>query len=112
MLRRVPALRDVAPAVLYHHEHLDGTGYPTGLKGDDIPIGARIIAVVDAYAAMVGDTPYGAAVPREQAVSELVAAAGTHFDPAVVAAVVDELDAGPPLEQLPRAPVAADPPAS
>ncbi len=98
MLKRVPALRDVAPSVLYHHEHMDGTGYPTGLRGEDIPIGARIIGVVDAYAAMVGERPYGASLPRERAVTELVAASGTHYDPAVVAAVVEELDAGPPLE--------------
>jgi HD-GYP domain-containing protein (c-di-GMP phosphodiesterase class II) len=102
MLKRVPALRAIAPAVLYHHEHVDGTGYPTGLRGDDIPIGARIIGVVDAYAAMVGERPYGTAIPKERAVSELVAASGTHFDPVVVAAVVEELDAGPPLD-LPRA---------
>jgi len=112
MLKRVPALREVAPAVLYHHERVDGTGYPTGLKGDDIPIGARIIAAVDAYAAMVGDRPYGAALTREQAVTQLVEEAGTHFDAAVVAAVVEELAAGPPLVGLPAAPAESDPLAS
>jgi HD-GYP domain-containing protein (c-di-GMP phosphodiesterase class II) len=110
MLKRVPALREVAPAVLYHHEHVDGTGYPTGLRGDDIPLGARIIGVVDAWSAMVGERPYGAAMAPEQAVSELVAGVGTQFDPAVVAAVVEELDAAPPLHEIPpSAPLPAHP---
>jgi HD-GYP domain-containing protein (c-di-GMP phosphodiesterase class II) len=101
MLRRVPALRNVAPAVLYHHEHMDGTGYPSGLRGEDIPLGARIIGVVDAWSAMVGERPYGAAMAPEQAVAELVAGVGTHFDAKVVAAVVEELDAAPPLHGPP-----------
>jgi HD-GYP domain-containing protein (c-di-GMP phosphodiesterase class II) len=110
MLKRVPALREVAPAVLYHHEHVDGTGYPSGLRGDDIPLGARIIGVVDAWSAMVGERPYGAAMAPEQAVSELVAGVGTQFDPAVVAAVVEELDAAPPLHEIPpSAPLPAHP---
>jgi putative two-component system response regulator len=74
----------VGPIIRNHHEHWDGTGYPDGLKGEAIPIGARIVAVVDAYDAMTHDRPYRPAMSREDAVRELIRCRGTQFDPRLV----------------------------
>jgi len=74
--------------VKHHHEYFDGTGYPDGLKGDDIPIGARIILVSDAYDAMTTDRPYRDAIGHEKAVAELKKMAGKQFDPKVVEALM------------------------
>jgi diguanylate cyclase (GGDEF)-like protein len=76
------------PWVLHHHERLDGTGYPQGLAGEEIPYEARILAVADAYDAMVHDRPYRSAISREEALAELERCAGTQFDPDVVTALV------------------------
>lgn len=73
-----------ARLVLYHHERFDGNGYPAGLKGESIPLGARILAVADCYHAMTSDRPYRKAMSSEQAISELTRCAGTQFDPKVV----------------------------
>lgn len=81
-----PALRPVARLVRSTHERWQGDGYPDGLVGEAIPIGARVIAVCDAYDAMLADRPHRAARTPEEALDELRASAGTHFDPAVVAA--------------------------
>ena len=86
ILEAAPALRDVAPIVRASHERIDGRGYPDGLEGDGIPIGARIIAVSDAYDAMVSERPYRATLTPEQALAELARHSGTQFDPVVVAA--------------------------
>jgi putative two-component system response regulator len=72
---------EVAPIINGHHEYWDGSGYPRGLKGEQIPIGARIITIVDAYDAMTTDRPYRAALSIEEAVRRLRAARGTQFDP-------------------------------
>jgi diguanylate cyclase (GGDEF)-like protein len=85
-LLAVPALRNVASLVRSSHERWDGGGYPDGLAGEEIPLGARIIAVCDAFDAMVTDRPYRAGMPAEDAEAELRRCAGTQFDPAVVAA--------------------------
>jgi len=74
--------------VKHHHEYYDGTGYPDGLKGDDIPIGARIILVSDAYDAMTTDRPYRQAIGHEKAVAELQKMSGKQFDPQVVDALM------------------------
>jgi two-component system, cell cycle response regulator len=87
-LLAVPALRSVAALVRASHERWDGTGYPDGLAGEEIPLGARIIAVCDAFDAMVTDRPYRAGMPRAEAEAELRRCAGSQFDPAVVAAFV------------------------
>jgi len=70
--------------VLYHHERFDGTGYPVGLKGEAIPLGARILAVADAYDAMTTDRPYRQGLTKQQALEELRRHSGTQFDPVVV----------------------------
>ena len=92
VLGQVPGLREVAFAVLYHHEHHDGRGYPTGLAGDGIPPAARVVAAVTAYCAMTRDRPYSDALTPAEAASELVAGAGTQFHPDVVAAFLEELE--------------------
>jgi diguanylate cyclase (GGDEF)-like protein len=81
-----PALRDVARLVRASHERYDGAGYPDGRAGEDIPLGARIVAVCDAFDAMVADRPYRRALSRDAALAELERCTGTQFDPAVVAA--------------------------
>ncbi len=74
--------------VLHHHEYLDGSGYPDGMKGEDIPIGARIILVADAYDAMTTDRPYRKAIGHHNALVELRKQAGTQFDPKMVEALI------------------------
>ena len=96
LLNGVPALRDVASAVLYHHERYDGHGYPDGLAGERIPMASRIVAVVDAYCAMLDARSYKEAYPPERARAELIRCSGSQFDPQVVQAVlraIDEVDA-------------------
>jgi cyclic di-GMP phosphodiesterase len=85
LLERIPFLRDAIPVVYHHHERWDGTGYPLGLAGAAIPLGARIFAVADAFDALTFDRPYSKAVPMTVARERIRAAAGTHFDPDVVA---------------------------
>lgn len=84
ILERISVLRGVVPLVRHHHERFDGTGYPDGLRGSEIPLGARIIAVVDAFDAMISDRPYRCAMSFEEAIDELRVGAGTQFDPGVV----------------------------
>jgi putative two-component system response regulator len=74
----------IKPIIIHHHERYDGKGYPSGLKGREIPIGARILAVVDAFAAMTANRPYRRALSREETVQELHKNVGTQFDPEVV----------------------------
>jgi diguanylate cyclase (GGDEF)-like protein/putative nucleotidyltransferase with HDIG domain len=87
ILKHVDGLRDCLVSVQYHHERYDGTGYPSGLKGENIPLDARIMAVADAYDAMTSFRPYRRGrASHEQALAELRRCAGTQFDPAVVEA--------------------------
>lgn len=81
--------------ILYHHEQFDGKGYPYGLKGMDIPLGDRIIAVADAFDAMVTDRPYRKGLPRDTALEELRKCSGRQFDPRVVEAFLAVLARGP-----------------
>ena len=85
ILERIPFLRDAIPVVYHHHERWDGTGYPLGLAGSAIPLAARIFALADAFDAMTFDRPYSKAIPMEAARERIREAAGTHFDPDVVA---------------------------
>lgn len=83
----------VGPIVRHHHERYDGGGYPDGLAGEAIPIGARIIAIVDAYDAMTTDRPYRGALPHAVAVERLIAGRGSQFDPALVDTFVAMVEA-------------------
>ena len=89
-----PELDDLRAWILAHHERLDGTGYPYGLRGDDIPVEARILAVADAYEAMTADRTYRPALGAEAARAELAAGAGSQFDREPVDAFLRALDAG------------------
>jgi PAS domain S-box-containing protein len=87
LLSRFPFLSDLAhDVVAYHHERWDGSGYPWGLREDEIPLAARIFAVVDAFDAMVSDRPYRAALTPEEAICEIKRCAGMQFDPDIVEA--------------------------
>ncbi len=94
IVARVGALRDAAAAVRHHHERFDGTGYPDRLAGGAIPIEARIVAAADAYTAMTNARVYSPARTPLEAADELRAGSGSHFDPAVVTALLDVLGFG------------------
>lgn len=105
ILEQASSLRDAIPVVLHHHERYNGGGYPHGLRGNEIPLGARIVAVADAYHAMVHERPYSTARAHSEALRELRENAGTQFDPAVVEAFCTiYADAVPPdgLEEVYR----------
>jgi HD-GYP domain-containing protein (c-di-GMP phosphodiesterase class II) len=91
MMASIPMLAKARVLVLYHHERYDGRGYPEGLKGEDIPIGARIIAVADEYDAMTNDSAFGSAKSIEEAVQELRDNSGTQFCPVAVKALITGL---------------------
>lgn len=80
----MPTLAPLSEAILHHHEHYDGSGYPDGLKGDEIPLYSRIIAVIDAYDAMTHSRSYQKLKTPMEAVDELITCAGTQFDPSIV----------------------------
>jgi putative nucleotidyltransferase with HDIG domain len=84
MLIRIPFLRDAAEIVLAHQEFYDGTGYPRGLKGEQIPLGARIFTIADSLDAMISDRPYRKALPMPHACQEIRRCSNTQFDPKVV----------------------------
>lgn len=87
----VPHVQEVLAAASSHHERFDGEGYPRGLKGDQIPLLGRILAVVDAYAAMTEDRPYRKALSREEAIGELRRCSGKQFDPDIVRVFINEI---------------------
>ena len=104
IIEQAPELRDVIPLVLHHQEHYDGGGYPARLSGTQIPLGARIIAVADAYHAMRSDRPYRSARSHAEAVPELLRCSGTQFDPEVVSALLRALDSDRRLHAMMAAP--------
>jgi diguanylate cyclase (GGDEF)-like protein/PAS domain S-box-containing protein len=83
-------LATIADKILSHHERWDGSGYPNGLSGSDIPLLARIASVVDAYDAMTNDRVYRSAIPKEEAKQELISCAGTQFDPQIVDVFINQ----------------------
>jgi putative nucleotidyltransferase with HDIG domain len=87
LLESFPLFQRGALYVRHHHERWDGHGYPDGLKGEQIPLGARILTVADSFQAMIEDRPYRGALPIETALSEINRFSGTQFDPAVVRAL-------------------------
>ena len=108
ILAGAPALTEPASLVRSTHEHYDGAGYPDGLAGEQIPIGARVISVCDAFDAMTSDRPYRAARSPKEALAELERCSGTQFDPRVVSALTRVLEQPPPpsgndAAELPRA---------
>ncbi len=84
LLRPIHALRDICDILENHHEHWDGTGYPRGLKGEDIPLPARIVSIVDSYHALISDRPYRRAMTEEEALVVLKAGAGKQWDPFLI----------------------------
>src|ERR1700733_11928280 len=84
VLRQVPGMERASLIILHHHESYDGKGYPGGLKGEEIPIGSRIVSVIDAFDAMVSSRPYRQGLPFEEAERRLLQASGTQFDARVV----------------------------
>lgn len=89
ILRLFPGLEKASLYALHHHESYDGGGYPGGLKGSEIPIGSRIVAIIDAYDAMISNRCYRKGLSQEEAVGRLLAGAGTQFDPVVVKGFVE-----------------------
>jgi HD-GYP domain-containing protein (c-di-GMP phosphodiesterase class II) len=87
-------MAEVVPCILHHHERVDGCGYPDGLTGDEIPLGARVIAVADAFDAMTTDRPYRRGLGIDAAVTELLGQAGTQFDPRCVRAFAELVTRG------------------
>jgi diguanylate cyclase (GGDEF)-like protein len=96
ILEQATFLREAVPIILHHHERYSGHGYPFGLRGNDIPLGARIVAIADAYDAMTRDRPYKRAIGHEQALEELRRHAGTQFDPELVNLFCDLYADAPP----------------
>jgi HD-GYP domain-containing protein (c-di-GMP phosphodiesterase class II) len=94
IISSVNAYASLAEIVLAHHEHFDGTGYPKGLWGEEIPRAARILAVADAFEAMTWGRPYKEAVSRREAGEELQRCAGTQFDPWIVEVFLKLLQGG------------------
>jgi HD-GYP domain-containing protein (c-di-GMP phosphodiesterase class II) len=91
IIRPVHFLKNVVPIILHHHERYDGYGYGSKLRGDEIPVGARIVAVVDVYQALVSNRPYRKAYPKKGALKIIREESGTHFDPKIVKVFLDVL---------------------
>ena len=91
MVEQVKFLKDISPMIRHHHEHWDGSGYPDALKGEDIPLGARILLVAMSFDAMTHEKVYRRKLSEEEAIQSIRAGAGTKYDPAVVEAFLKAL---------------------
>lgn len=100
IVREIAFLRAAVDGVLYHHERLDGSGYPEGLQGDEVPEAARIMAVADTYDAMTSTRAYRGARSRQEALDELERFSGTQFDPRFVTMFTDALNEEQPMEEV------------
>jgi putative nucleotidyltransferase with HDIG domain len=92
MIESIEPMREARDIIRHHHEYYDGSGYPDGLKGENIPLGARIIAVADAFDAMTTNRPYRKALPMDKVVRELRDFSGRQFDPDIVEILIGILD--------------------
>ncbi len=92
ILKGIPLMESVAEIVVSHHENYDGSGYPRGLKGDEIPLGARIISAADLYDAMSNDRPYRKGIGRERIIDEMRRVSGTQLDPKIVEIFLENMD--------------------
>ncbi|HYH27863.1 MAG TPA: HD domain-containing phosphohydrolase [Actinomycetota bacterium] len=100
IVSQISFLGEAVDVIRSHHEQFDGSGYPRGLRGDEIPISARIFSVVDAFDAMTSDRPYRRAITSAEAIQRIVDSSGSHFDPEVVEAFVVMMEDASPLEDL------------
>ncbi|GAI27998.1 unnamed protein product, partial [marine sediment metagenome] len=89
IVKEIVFLKDQARAILYHHERINGKGYPSGIKGEEIPLFAKILAVTDAYDAMTTDRPYRPALTQKEAMKELEMHAGKQFDRKISSAMIE-----------------------
>jgi diguanylate cyclase (GGDEF)-like protein len=87
----VPELRHIAEVILCHHEHWDGSGYPQGLSGENIPLLSRIVSLIDSYDAMTANRPYRMAITKREAAAEILRVAGTQFDPVIAEIFVKQV---------------------
>jgi HD-GYP domain-containing protein (c-di-GMP phosphodiesterase class II) len=104
MLQHLKFLDSVRMIARAHHERYDGTGYPDGLKGEEIPLGARIIAVADSYDAMTSARPYRHAMTPQKALTEIETSAGKQFDPKIAATFLELME----KRQHPQPPIPAE----
>src|SRR5205823_14006753 len=94
IMSQIPAMRDFLPGMYMHHEMVNGQGYPQGLKGDEIPLQARVVSVADTFDAMTTERPYQKAMKFEDAIARIQTFVGTRYDAAVVAAFVEACNEG------------------
>ena len=110
IVERVPGLAGLAPGIRHHHERWDGQGYPDGLRGDEIPVEARVVALVDCFSALISTRTYRQRRTPEEACGEIERCAGSQFDPEIAALFVEEVRRQPP-EPLYTEPLAVGSPA-
>jgi HD-GYP domain-containing protein (c-di-GMP phosphodiesterase class II) len=103
VVKEIDHLEDLQWEILYHHERMDGKGYPHGLEGSDIPFTARVLAVADTFDALTNDRPYRQAMTKEEAVEELRRVAGSQLDSDVVEAFARAVEAGAAVVRFPVA---------
>jgi diguanylate cyclase (GGDEF)-like protein len=96
IVERVPGLAGLAPGIRHHHERWDGQGYPDGLRGEEIPVEARVVALVDCFSALISTRPYRERLTPEEACVEIERCAGSQFDPEIAALFVEEVRQQPP----------------
>ncbi len=108
ILSPLKQFESLLPAILHHHEHYDGSGYPHSISGDDIPLLARIISVADAYDAILSNRPYRAAADYKKAVQELAGCSGKQFDPLVISAFLEAVRKQDDMMLLSQSEVAGD----